>query len=154
MNRSMKSLQDERDTMRRHLRLREQANLELNEMLLSKTIMGDYRPLSDSPPEEEEDLSPLAPTQDVMCGEDVKSFDKHALPRRHSNLSQTQLEQVLCALGLNKQGRMTTSAKKDQFVQGIRTLCDIHFSNHDECQRADIIGELLFNSRLFSKERV
>ena len=47
---------------------------------------------------------------------------------------------------------MTTSAKKDQFVQGICTLCDIHFSNHDECQRADIMGELLFNSRLFSKE--
>ena len=47
---------------------------------------------------------------------------------------------------------MTKEAHKDQFVRGIRTLCDVHFSNHDECQRADIMGELLFNSRIFTKE--
>ena len=102
--------------MRMHLCLQERVNLELKEMLLSKTSMGDYHPLSDSPPEEEEVFSPLVRTQYVMSGKDVKSFINHALSRRHSNLSQTQLEKVMCALGLNKQGRMTTSAKKDLFV--------------------------------------
>ena len=47
---------------------------------------------------------------------------------------------------------MTTEAKKEQFVKGIRTLCDVHFSGHHQCQRADIMGELLFNLSIFSKK--
>ena len=75
-----------------------------------------------------------------------------SLSRRHQDLFQTQLEEVICALGLDKSGHMTTEVLNDQFVKGIRTLCDVHFSNHHESQRADIVGGLLFQNRIFSKE--
>jgi len=47
---------------------------------------------------------------------------------------------------------MTTEARKDQFVKGIHTLCDVYFSNHHDSQQTDIMGELLFNSRIFNKK--
>ena len=61
-----------------------------------------------------------------MYGEDVKLFVKHALSRRHKELSQSQLKEVLCAPGLDKIGRTTTKVKKEQFVTGIQTLCNVH----------------------------
>ena len=36
-------------------------------------------------------------------------------------------------------------------MKGIRTICDFHFSSYEEVARADVLGELLFNSSIFSK---
>ena len=47
---------------------------------------------------------------------------------------------------------MSNSSKKTDFVQGIRSLVDYHFRSYDEKEHADILGEMLFNGRIFSKE--
>jgi hypothetical protein len=67
-------------------------------------------------------------------------------------VSTDELQDVLSVLGLDKSGQLTNQTKKDQLCKGIRMLMDLHFLKPDNTKRADIMGELLFDSHIFSKE--
>ena len=58
----------------------------------------------------------------------------------------------MAALGLDSEDRVSNSVKKESFAKGIRTLVDFHFRNYDENEHADIMGKLLFNGKIFSKQ--
>jgi len=123
---------------------------ELNQKFWAKDDLEDFYP-SGNHTIDVTDL-PIDNASSVISGEDVKTFVKTALSCCRKSLSQSQLEEVLVALGLDKSSHMINKARKEQFVQGIQTLCNVHFSNHDETQYADMMGELLFNSRIFFKD--
>jgi hypothetical protein len=61
-------------------------------------------------------------------------------------------EDILTALGINSQGRISNEQKKESSAKGIRALCDVHFGRYKEMEQAHILGELLFDSRIFSTE--
>jgi len=77
---------------------------------------------------------------------------KASLEMSKKLVTTVDLENVLCALDLDKQGHMTNKAKKDCLAKGIRTLCNAHFGNYAENKQAHILGKLLFNSWVFAKE--
>lgn len=110
----------------------------LNKELLSNNVERDHRPLITGPPQPFE-------------SSDLKDFVKAALNTKTQKVAEPDLVNVLCALGLDKHGRVTNQASKDSFVKGLQTLCDIHFSSYANEERADIMGELLFNGKVFSK---
>jgi len=87
-----------------------------------------------------------------LTGEDTKAFIKAALPESGKAVRTEDVHSVLSALGLDKSGYMSNEIKKESFAKGIRTLCDFHFGNYAEKEQADILGEILFNSKAFSKE--
>ena len=95
-----------------------------------------------------EDDDPPVP----LTGDDFKAFVKALLALSKKEVSSNDVDNVIRALGLDEQGHMTKEAKKDAFAKGIHTLCDVHFRNYAEKEEADILGELLFNSRVFAKE--
>ena len=142
----MASLSQERTDLREQMRFDENRIHLLNQKLLASNQPGDYRPMNEYPPEEESTATPLS-------GADIRSFVKASLENNSNNeVTGVDLENVLSALGLDKQGHMTNEAKKDRFAKGIRTLCNAHFGNYAEKEQAHILGELLFNSRVFAKE--
>ena len=112
---------------------------ELNRKLLAKNQPGDFRSTNEHL--HEGDVIPEDPT-----GADIKAFVKAAL-----SSSSNDVDYIVRALGLDK-GHISNKAKKDALAKGIRTLCDVHFGNYTEKEQADILGELLFNSRFFSKQ--
>ena len=68
------------------------------------------------------------------------------------DVTDAQLCQVFDALGLGQDlGRVTNESKKDKLAKGIRALMDIYFDKYDENIHADLLGEILFNARIFSK---
>ena len=136
---SKKTLEDNERVLRLELYKSHAGISELNKKLLAKNQMGDSRPMSHSPP---------APFETS----DLKAFAKAALKSNSQEVSDVNLVSVLSALGLDKDGRVTKRASKASFVKGIRTLVDFHFSNYDENEHADIMGELLFNGNFFSKD--
>ena len=139
------SLSRERKELREQMRLDENHIHLLNQKLLACNQPEDYRPTNEYPPEEESTATPLS-------GSDVRAFVKASLETLNKGVTAVDLENVLCALGLDKQGHMTNEAKKDLLAKGIRTLCDAHFGNYAEKEQAHILGELLFNSQVFAKE--
>ena len=97
----------------------------INQKLLACNQPEDYRPTNEYPLEEESTATPLS-------GSDAKAFAKASLETSNKEVTVVDLENVLCALGLDKQGHMTNEAKKDILVKGIHTLCDAHFGNYAE----------------------
>ena len=79
------------------------------------------------------------------------AFVQAAFQSNGSTISGADLEDILCSLGLDQQGRPTNAGSKTSFVKGIRFLCNFHFGNYSEHEQADIMGELLFNSTIFSR---
>ena len=76
---------------------------------------------------------------------------KAAFNSKHYKIAEVDLIQVLEALGLDTKGCVSKKVSKDSFVKGMCTICDFHFSSYEEVARADVLGELLFNSSIFSK---
>ena len=87
-----------------------------------------------------------------LTGKDIKAFGKAGLSISGKEVSNDDVTSVFSALGLDKSSHMTNTIKKESFAKGIWTLCDFHFGNYAENEQADILGELLFNSKVFLKE--
>ena len=87
---------------------------------------------------------------ETLDTDDLKVVVKAAL--KGHKISDSDLVNVLSALGLNKSGRVTTKVSKDSFVKDIRTLVDFYFSNYHKKEHADTVGELLYNGSIFSKD--
>jgi len=138
LNSHVKSLDSARKDLRKELCNAHSEMYQLNKKLLAPDQPGDSRPLTHEPPE------PFEPA-------DLKKFVKAALNSKHYKIAEVDLIQVLEALGLDTKGRVSKQVSKDSFVQGIRTICDFHFSSYEEVERADVLGELLFNGGIFSK---
>jgi len=65
---------------------------------------------------------------------------------------QQEIEKVLCAFGIDKQNAIPNEVEKDAFRKCVKTLCDVYFGNYHEKEQDKILGELMFNSRVFSKK--
>ena len=116
----------------------------LNRRLLASDQPEDLRAHSNDPcpPPTPEPYSPAGMIQ----------FVKSACSSSNGNqISPADLENVLSAVGLDCQGRPTKVVGRQNFVKGIRFLCNFHFGNYCEEEQADIMGELLFNCEIFSK---
>ena len=132
------SLVDERDGLLRELSKSRLEMAALNKQLLARDEdqEGDSHPISHEPPRPFE-------------ANDLRDFVKVALSNESDNPISPDLVTVLQSLGLDKHCRISGDALKESFVKGIRLLVDFHFGRHDECQHADIMGELLFNGIIF-----
>ena len=117
---------------------------EMNKQLLASNQPGDHRPLSHDhdPPTQREPYTPAS----------MRNFAQAALSTRGGSPSESDLLNVLSCLGLDSEGKATNTATKKNLVKGIRFLSDYHFGTYNEHERADIMGELLFNSTIFSKQ--
>ena len=63
-----------------------------------------------------------------------------------------RLLQFFVALGLDREGRLTKEQRKEKLATGVRLLIEVHFGRYTEFERADILGELAVNSKLFGTE--
>ena len=122
--------------------------IEQNNQLLmpENTQLGDYRTIrydncyDDSLPTQPEAFS-------------MKKFIRSVFKKNKQYISQNELSNVLQSLGLARIGTTSSKdAKKDDVAQGIRTLIDLHFCQYNEKERSDILGEMLFNARIFTQE--
>ena len=130
--------------MRKQIRANKNTIYQLNQKLLAINQPGDYRRSNEYPPEDGDSPAPLS-------ADDIKAFIKVSMSSSKKEVSPTNIDNMLCPLGLNQQGHMTNKVKEDAFAKGIRTLCDFHFGNYAEKEQAHILGELLFKSRVFAK---
>ena len=71
---------------------------------------------------------------------------------RHRNPSDNELANVLHSLGPDQSGHISNVTGKEKLVEGMQLLIEYHFGNYAEAERADIVGELMFNGKLFRKE--
>ena len=125
----------------------------LNYRLLKadKDVQGDYRSLRDT--RDEWDDRSDSPTKQTLTGEEVKKLLKNAFSAHRRGIADDELRGIFTSLGLNNAGALQQhDMKKESIAQCIRVLFDVHFSNYDENERADIMGEMMFNSTIFSKE--
>ena len=122
----------------------ENTTYQLNQKLLVTNQRGGYRLMNEYPPEDDDSPAPLS-------ADYIKAFVKALMASSKKEVFPADIENVVCALGLDKQGHMTNKAKKDAFPKGICTLCDVHFWNFTEKEQAHILCKLPFNSRLFAK---
>jgi hypothetical protein len=138
----------ERMDVRRMLKANAKIIVKQNEEIHAVNQPGDMRPLNDY----KDDVEQSAPV--ALNGEDIKSFVKTAMlaTSEDRELVEEDLGRVLTALGVNSQGRMSNEKKKESFAKGIHALCEVHFGRYKESEQAHILGELLFDSRIFSKE--
>ena len=116
----------------------------INKDLLSYNLERNIRPLS---PDDFPD-----PADDTSTPFDMRSFVKSVIKQKNMPILESHLKKNLSALGLDSEGRPTNSSKKEDFIEGLRTLVDFHFRNYDENEHADILGELFYNGKIFSKE--
>ena len=59
------------------------------------------------------------------------------------------------ALGMDRphcHGRIKNKESKAKLLIGMQRIFEYHFGNYDKAERADIMGELLFNGKMFGKE--
>ena len=71
---------------------------------------------------------------------------------KDAGASERQIVAVCVALGLDREGRLTKVQRKEKLATGVRLLIDLHFGRYTEIERADILGELAVNSKLFGTE--
>ena len=66
-----------------------------------------------------------------------------------------QLHELLKALGMDRphrHGRISNEENKAKLLIGMQRIFEYHFGNYDKAERANIMGELLFNGEMFGKE--
>ena len=71
---------------------------------------------------------------------------------RNRNPSDDELVNVLHSLGLYQSGSISDATDKERLGKGMQFLIGCHFGNYAEAEWADIVGELMFNGKLFGKE--
>jgi hypothetical protein len=87
-----------------------------------------------------------------LSGDEVKAFAKRKLYNNEGR--EKELHNVLHSLGLSRDGKFKPSKEesKEKLLIGFQLLVDIHFKNYCNQERADIVGEALFNGQLFGSE--
>ena len=144
MGKSISSLKLERNILREQ-NLQKAADIAaLNKQLLASDPRGDLRPHSNDP------CPPPTPEPYTPAG--MLEFVKAACSSSNGEtISPADLKNVLSSIGSDCQGRPTKVVGRANCVKGIKFLCNFHFRNYCEEEHADSMGELLFNSEIFSK---
>jgi len=92
---------------------------------------------------------PCNPSE-VMDSEDIRSFVTAAMKKR--NPSPHQINSVISSLGLDTSQKQSYAERHKSFTTGLCVLIDYHFQDYATPERADLLGELMFNIMLFGKK--
>ena len=95
--------------------------------------------------------SPCTPVEEKeLDANDIRAFVKEALSSR--NPTNQQLNNVICSLGLDTPLQMGVEKRQRALTVGLQLMMAYHFRGYSPAERADLVGELLFNGMLFGKE--